>query len=122
VVIVRNQITDAAFQYYERLERVREYVVANLEEPLSLADVARVARTERKYFSVFFKKKVGVCFSVWLHHIRLNAAMDLLKSRNHTVTEVASLVGYRDVRTFERNFKRYIGMTPRDFKDHVRPS
>jgi AraC-like DNA-binding protein len=121
-MFARHQIPDAAFQYYERLKKVREYVVTNLEEPLSLADVALVARTERKYFSAFFKNKVGICFSVWLHHMRVEAAMALLRSRNHTVTDVAFLVGYRDVRTFERNFKRYTGMPPRDFKNHVRPS
>jgi len=121
-MLVKSQTTEDAFQYYERLKRVREYVIANLEQPLSLADAARVARTERKYFSIFFKKKTGICFSAWLHQIRLEAAMDLLRSRNLTVTEVAYLVGYRDVRSLERSFKRNVGMTPRDFKNLSRPS
>jgi AraC-like DNA-binding protein len=121
-MVASNQVTEDAFRYYDRLERVRQYVITNLEKPLSLADIARVAGTERKYFSAFFGEKTGSRLSVWLHHVRLKAAKNLLRARNHTIADVAVLVGYRDLGTFERNFKRYVGMTPRDFKNHVRPS
>ncbi len=45
--------------------------------------------------------------------------MELLKARDFSITEVAYEVGFRDLRTFERAFKRYALKTPREFKKSV---
>ena len=112
---------ERVFSYYRRLQRVRRYVNENLAHKISLADAARVAGLERKYFSVFFKAKVGIGFRAWLASQRIARSEELLRSANRSVTEVAFSVGYRDLRTFERNFKRIHAETPREYKQRVRP-
>jgi len=49
------------------------------------------------------------------------SAMELMKSRDFAITEVAEEVGFRDLRTFERAFKKYTLTTPREFKKSVVP-
>ena len=44
-----------------------------------------------------------------------------MKSRDFAITEVAEEVGFRDLRTFERAFKKYTLTTPREFKKSVVP-
>ncbi len=107
------------FTYYARLGRVRAFVSENLSEPISLARAADVAHLERKYFSTFFKARVGLPFHEWLRGVRVDAAKRMLRERNFQITEVAGLVGYTNLGTFERAFKTETGLTPRQFKKKV---
>lgn len=109
------------FAYYRRLRRVKEHLDAHLSEKISLKTAAKVAGLEEKYFSTFFHAKTGICFTEWVARVRIRRGMDMIAARNHSITEVALAVGFQDLRTFERAFKRYTGTTPRAFKRAVRP-
>lgn len=115
------KINQAAFTYYERLRRIKQYVDGNSFEDVSLGTVARVAGLEKKYFSAFFRLKVGIGFKDWLTYLRIGRAMELLERQDQTITAVAFAVGFRDLGTFERAFKKATGMTPQVFKKSVRP-
>ena len=114
-------INERAFSYYSRLAKVKQYVEDNLVGDLSLSNVAEVAGMERRYFSRFFREKTGVRFSAWVASLRVRQAMELMRSANRSITRVAYSVGFRDVRTFERAFKRGTRMTPSAFRKSVRP-
>jgi AraC-like DNA-binding protein len=109
------------FSYYLSLQRVREYVEKNLSEPISLRAAASAAGLEEKYFSAFFHRKTGVCFRNWLAGRRVDRAIEILTQHDDTITSVAANVGFQDLRTFERSFKRLTGLTPREFKRSVAP-
>lgn len=111
-----------AFTYYTRLERVREYVLARFREPLPLARVAGIAGMDTSYFSDFFRRKAEVPFSRWLEHLRIGAALDLVHGANHSITYIAHEVGFSNLRSFERSFRRRTDMTPVTYKKWVRPS
>jgi len=117
-----REINDRAFTYCARLERVKAYVDRNISDDLSLRSAARVAGLEQKYFSTFFHVKAGVRFKQWVSYRRVRRAQQLLSNSNHSITNVASAVGFQDVRTFERTFKRVTSMTPIEYKKAVRPS
>jgi AraC-like DNA-binding protein len=114
-------INHRAFDYYSRLRRIREYVREHPEESISLRRAARISSLSEAYFSAFFHEKVGVRFRDWRAHQKILQAIALLESRNRTITEVAMGIGFSDLRTFERTFKRHTGLTPRQFKRVVRP-
>lgn len=118
----QSTINDQVFTYYSRLARVKEHVERNLDGDLSLAAVAQIAGMERGYFSRFFRQKTGVRFSNWVGSLRIRQAKELMRSANRSIARVAYSVGFRDVRTFERTFKRNTSMTPSAFKKSVRPS
>jgi AraC-like DNA-binding protein len=115
-------LNERAFSYYPRLERVRNYVEDNLCEEITLEDAAKVAAMERTYFSYFFRQKLGVTFSAWLQYLRVSRALDLIRSRDHSITEVAFAVGFNELSTFQKAFKRWTSLTPRDFKKLARPA
>jgi len=117
-----REINEEAFSYYPRLKRVREFVAASYCEPISLEEVAEIATMEKTYFSHFFHQKIGVTFSVWLQYVRIKKALELLKTRDRTITEVAFEVGFNELSTFQKAFKRWTSLTPRDFKKITRPS
>lgn len=116
-----GDINERAFRYYTRLQRIQRYVKANPEERISLREAARVSGISEGYFSSFFHQKVGVCFKDWRAHTQVQRAMELMKAHNQTITEIGLDSGFRDLRTFERVFKRHTGLTPNQYKKIVRP-
>ena len=112
---------EATFAYYRRLGAVASFVRANLDQPIDLARAATVAGLSEKYFSAYFRQRVGVGFHRWLTALRVEKAAELFRSSDDGITQVAFEVGFRDIRTFERNFKRHFAMTPRHYRNQVRP-
>jgi len=112
---------DISFDYYPRLNKLREYVEQNYSEPISLKQAAEIAALETSYFSFYFRAKVGITFTKWLRQVRVEKAMDLMITRDFSITEVADEVGFGNLRAFERAFKKQTRMTPTEFKKSVRP-
>jgi two-component system, response regulator YesN len=113
---------ERAFEYYYRLRQIKQFAEEHYRENIPLKRAARVAGLEEKYFSTFFHKKVGVGFKHWLTHLRIARAIELIRSEDYTISEIAQAAGFSDLRTFERSFKTLTKLTPRDFRNSVRPS
>lgn len=112
---------ESAFAYYRRLQRVKEYVDRHYSREIRLRDAARVAQLEEKYFSAYFREKTGLLFRDWLAAERIRHAKSMMVSHDYSIAEVAFAVGYHDLRTFQRAFKKCTGMTPITYRKSVRP-
>lgn len=110
------------FDYYQRLQRLKAYVDLHYADNIGLDEAARIAHLEAKYFSAYFRQKTGLTFRDWLARERVDRAREMMECQDHTVTDIAYAVGFRDLRTFQRSFKRHTGVTPRAYKSAVRPS
>jgi AraC-like DNA-binding protein len=109
-----------AFFFCPRLARVKRHVDEHYAQSISLAEAAHIAALERTYFCRYFHSKVGVCFADWITRVRINRALLMLMSHDHGITDLAFAVGFKDLRTFERAFKKFAGVTPRECKHTVR--
>ena len=116
-----NGSNGEVFDYYPRLNRLRQYVEQSYSEPISLKSAASIAALESTYFSSYFRAKVGITFTEWLRQVRIEKAMELMKASDSSITHIAYEVGFGDLRTFERAFKKHTRMTPREFKKSVAP-
>lgn len=108
------------FSYDPRLGRVKKFVDANYTSPISLDRAASVAGLEKTYFSKYFREKTGVCFRDWLAAVRVDRAMEIMKARDLSITEIAFAVGFQDLRTFERVVERCTGLSPKAVKNRLR--
>ena len=110
------------FVYYPRLKKLKNYVDKHYAEDIPLNKAAQVAHLDAKYFSTYFRQKTGIRFKDWLAQERVGRAKAMMERRDHSVTEIAFAVGFRDLRTFQRSFKRHTGLTPTAYRSSVRPS
>ncbi len=62
-------------------------------------------------------KKEGTSFQNILHDVRKEVAIKQLSRPDFNITEVALLTGYSDISVFSRNFKKWTGLTPTEFKN-----
>ncbi|MBR5087820.1 MAG: helix-turn-helix domain-containing protein [Ruminiclostridium sp.] len=83
---------------------------------ISLSSVADDVGLSPSYLSMLFKKETGLNFSEHLTRHRIAKAKELLCCTSKMVYEVAYDVGFSDYRYFSQIFKKYTGMTPRQFQ------
>ena len=117
-----QDINSAAFAYYRRLGRVRRFVDEHYADRITLEKAADIACLEKKYFSTYFHSKTGVRFVDWIAWIRISHAMDMIRRENRQISVVSEATGFSDLRTFERAFKKFVGMTPTEYKRSVKPT
>ena len=116
-----TSISQAAFEYYGRLEKVKRYIDLHFAEEVTLKSAADVACLEEKYFSSFFHTKTGVRFVDFVSYVRIDRAKQLLEEHDTSISAIAEVVGFHNRRTFERAFKKWAGITPKQYRDTVKP-
>ena len=99
-----------------RVARVLRHVLEDLTRRATCASAARVAGLERAYFSKLFRSVMAVPFTEWNACVRIEEAKRLLRAIDLSITAVGASVGYDDVTTFERAFKRLEGVSPREHR------
>ncbi len=113
-------IRQRAFQYHDRLARVRDFCESHLAEKITLAKVAEIAGLEYTYFSSYFHSTVGVRFGDWLRYQRVLKAKELIRETSLPISQIAAQCGFNNLRTFQRAFRRMTDMTPRQFRREVK--
>jgi len=99
-----------------RVTKVIAYVTSNLTRRVTLVEAASVACLEPLYFSKRFRRVVGMTFVSWSTSIRVQSAKRLLEWPALSITAVANAVGYRDLTTFERAFRKREAICPREYR------
>lgn len=102
-----------------RVSRVLRQVMQDLTQRATCASAARIAGLERAYFSKRFRLVMNVTFSEWNARVRIEEAKHLLRSIDLSITAISASVGYDDVTTFERVFKRLEGICPRAHRRRI---
>jgi len=99
-------------------ELVRAYVKANYaEENLNISMIGEKFGITPSYLSKQFKVQTGDALLDYISRTRLEAAKKLLTEQTLSIMEVARRVGYADINTFNRIFKKFEGITPGKYKE-----
>lgn len=85
------------------------------QEPWSVAAMADYCKLSESYFSHLFKTCTGKAPMHFLNGLRMERAKDLLFTNTMSVSAVSALVGFEDPLYFSRVFKKFIGVSPKQF-------
>jgi len=99
------------------VQRVREYIDAHYDEPISLSVLAARFHVDDGYLSRMFKQQTGCNLMLYLAQARMMQAKKLLAQKDMSITDVAQMVGYDDYAYFSRVFKRMEGKSPRTYRE-----
>ena len=99
-----------------RLAPALEYVKDHYtEESISTAQLAALCGVSEPYLRRLFQDAFAMSPAVYMRRLRIGYAKDLLGSGEYSVTDAALLSGFNDLAYFSREFKREIGISPREF-------
>ena len=68
--------------------------------------------------NAIFKKKIGISPQQYLLNRRMNIAASLIKNHNISVSATAYSVGYTDIYTFSKAFKKHFGVAPTKYREN----
>ncbi|MNI02216.1 HTH-type transcriptional regulator YesS [compost metagenome] len=122
-LLMLDWVTQAAEAVREKKEQkdpvtffVLEYVNERYAEDLYLDVLAEKLNLSGGYLSSYFKEKTGVNIVDYINETRIIKATALLDDNRLKIQDVAEAVGYRNITSFNRMFKKYIGLTPSEFR------
>ena len=99
-----------------RLVRVVEYIRNNLDKPLAVSALSRMAEMSQSHFSKLFKLSTGLAPHQFVLQERINRSKELLRQDNAKIVDVALGVGFENQAHFTTVFGNFVGMTPRQFQ------
>src|SRR5262249_8167818 len=94
------------------LERLREYVVAHLDEPIQVTALARIAGRSPFHFSRVFTGSVGMTPHQYVVRLRLRRAVELVREGRSGLAEIAMRTGFADQSHLSRWIRRVYGVSP----------
>jgi AraC-like DNA-binding protein len=111
-IILKNHLVEiqkARPEYY-----LKKYISENYSRDISIKKAAGYIGKSPSYITHQFKKHFQCTFHQYLLKFRINKAKEFLKSR--TIEETAEACGFKNRYHFSKVFKKYVGLTPRQFK------
>jgi len=100
-----------------RIAKAVAYIHENVHRPFGVEELLDVARMPRRTFEQHFLKRVGITPYAFINRCRVERASRLLTGRSTcTLTEIANMSGFSDLRRFRLVFERLMGMAPASYQ------
>jgi AraC family transcriptional regulator len=100
-----------------KLRRVTEFINANLEEDLSLAEIATVADLSQYHFARAFRKTTGVTPQQYVMQQRIERAKQLLAKADLPLVEISLRSGFKNQSHFTTLFRKFTKLTPKTWRE-----
>lgn len=108
-------LTDAADDNLELLEKIISYVQKHFQEHITLKQLAKKLGYHYNYISSYINENIGTNFCTFVNMFRIDHACALLSKKEYPVTEIAHQCGFENTRSFNRCFKLMQNCTPSEY-------
>jgi AraC family transcriptional regulator len=102
------------------LERVREYILQNLDEPLKGERLARMLKVSRSTLCRSWRATYGESLHSFILRSRIERACTLLNKEEKSLVEIALDCGFSHQSHFTHALVKYVGMTPLQVRNAAR--
>lgn len=101
------------------IQQVLNTIHTSYNEDLSLKTLGALYHIHPVYLGQLFHKEVGELFTEYINHYRIEKAKEQLRTTHLKVHEIARNVGYWEPGYFYKQFRKYVGVSPTEFKGLV---
>ena len=102
------------------LQNIFEFVEKNYNDNCELLSLAENTGYSYSYLSRYFKNITGISFNTYKNRYRINKACYLMDNFNYSILHCALESGYKSIRSFNRNFKNTLGITPIEYRSKLK--
>ncbi|GAA3012919.1 GlxA family transcriptional regulator [Streptomyces fulvorobeus] len=103
-----------------RIEDLRHYIMRNIGEALTVADLAACGHISDRQLTRIFKSELGTTPHAYIESVRVEMARNQLESTDATLERVASACGFNTTDTLVRAFRRRLDTTPTEYRRRFR--
>jgi AraC-like DNA-binding protein len=102
----------------ERIAQLISYLAEHFCEPICLEILSSQFGLSRYVISRMFSEKLNTSFSQYINTLRINYAQTLLQGSDQDILSISMECGYENSRTFNREFKKICGSSPRQYRQN----
>lgn len=102
------------------LDDILYYIDNNYQNNIKLETIAPLFGYNSAYLGKLFTKAIGENFNSYVDHRRIEHSKKLLEQKNIKVYEVSEQVGYKNVDYFHKKFKKYVGISPAEYRKQLK--
>lgn len=99
-----------------QLSKVLDYIDANLDKNIKLADLARLLGMSPFHFSRLFKQSIGITPHQYLSQQRVERAKRLLKKSDRSIVDISLECGFSSHSHLSKQFRQFTGITPKNYR------
>lgn len=100
--------------------RAKEYISKNIGTKIHLDDVANAAGICSFQLCRIFKRDTGITMTEYMSRKRVQSAKNLLRDPYRQIAEISEQVGFTSLSQFGRNFLRFAGESPTEFRSRIK--
>lgn len=104
------------------LRTIVDYCSNNFTQNLSLTTLEENLHISKHYISHLFGDKLNIGFNDYINSLRITYAARLLRETNDPIIDISENSGFNSLRTFNRAFKKHMGISPRDYRNNKNSS
>ena len=98
------------------LHSIFEFIEAEYGKKCLLKDLSEILSYDYAYLSRYFRQNVGITYNDYVNRFRISKACELLANTDNSVLQCAMECGYSSLRSFNRNFKSIVSVSPTEYK------
>lgn len=102
------------------ISKILDYTRDHYKEDITLTDVADYVGLSKNYLSSYFRSAMNMTYWNYLSQYRLDRAMSLISSTAEPVAQIAYACGFNSYNTFIKAFRERYGITPTEYRKHIR--
>lgn len=106
---------DKKCSYY--ISNILDYVEENFNQDISMKTLSKQLNYSYHYTSNLFSEIFNTNFLDLVNQYRIQFADNLLRKTDLSINDIAEKSGYKNLRSFMRNFSRYLGKTPNKIRN-----
>ena len=95
-----------------------DYISKRYDQPLKIGELAEVCYLSESHFRKLFREKMNMTPTDYMSLVRVQVACEMLNKTEKSILEIGQAVGFPSLSTFNRNFRKIMGISPVQWK-HV---
>jgi two-component system, response regulator YesN len=98
------------------IQLIQSHIHERYAGTLSLKSLGQQYNIHPVYLGHLFQKETNETFTDYINKYRIEKAKEMLRETRLKVHEIANKVGYWETGYFYKQFKKYVGISPTDYK------
>ncbi len=111
-----SEVQEGYTEADQRIKAIFDFIDANYANKINIETMASVVHMTNSSFCKFFKNRFKKTFTQYLNEFRIHNVCQHLQELDYSVTQIATECGYENMSYFHKQFKRFIGMTPAQYR------
>ena len=101
---------------YKRIKQVLHYIDDNLSEEITIDELSKLIAVSESVLLKSFKQTVGTSPINYVQKKRIDKARYLIITTDKKISDIASECGFNDMSYFAKQFKKLVGVNPKEYK------